>query len=141
LCQSADVTTALVSTGDDQLHFDFCVQNNSLKRLVIPTDINNRLILRLQYWDEGVSSGESSWHQYFPKEDTYIHPGDVFRLPLLSEKDGGPPERYEFSDGRHRLSFRCHWEDNPYDVFYAVFYFRVQDGVITEGTPPVPDTP
>jgi hypothetical protein len=142
LCQSADVTTALVSTGDDQLHFDFCVQNNGLKRLVIPANTKISQYVRLQYWDEGVSSeGLRTWRQYFPEEDTYIHPGDVFRLPLLSQKDGGPPERYEFSDGLHRFSFRCYWEDNPYDVFYAVFYFRVQDGVITEGTPPVPDAP
>lgn len=137
LRQSKDATTAFVSTGDDQLHFDFCVQNNGTKRLLIPSDINQRFALRLQYWDEGVSTGERSWRQYFPKEDSYIQPGDAFRLPFLSEDDGLPPERYEFSDGLHRFSFRCYWEDNPYDVFYAVFYFRVENGLITqENTPP-----
>ena len=143
LQQSKDVTATLVSTGDDQLQFDFCVQNNSLKRLVIPTNAStasNPVVfqhVRLQYWDEGVSSGEGSWRQYFPEEDSYVQPGDTFRLPFISKEDGAPLERYEFSDGLHRFSFRCYWEGNPYDVFYAVFYFRVENGLITqENTPP-----
>lgn len=138
LQQSKDVTTAFVSTGDDQLHFDFCVQNNGTKRLLIPSDTNQSFDLRLKYLGEGVTTeSQRTWRQYFPTEDSYIHPGDAFRIPFLSKEDGAPPDRYEFADGRYHFSFRCYWEDNPYDVFYAVFYFRVENGLITqENTPP-----
>lgn len=142
LWQSKNVSASLARTGSDSLHFDFCVQNNGLKRLVIPTTAGNSYsantyavsqYARLQYWDEGVSSGsQRSWRQYFPTEDSYIQPGDTFRLPFLSEKDNAPPDRYEFSDGRYRFSFRCYWEDNPYDIFYAVICFRVENGLITQ---------
>ena len=137
-CQSNNVSATFVSTGDDSLHFDFCVQNNGTKRLVIPSDTNQSFALQLKYLGEGITTeSQRTWRQYFPKEDSYIQPGDTFRIPLLSEKDGAPPDPYEFTDGRYRFSFRCYWEDNPYDVFYAVIYFRVENGLITqENTPP-----
>ncbi len=146
-CQSKDVSAALFSTGSDSPRFDFCVQNNGLIRLVIPGDASknysasNPVVVsqyaRLKYLGEGVTTeSQRTWRQYFPEEDSYIHPGNTFRIPFLSEKDGAPPERYEFADGRYRFSFRCYWEDNPYDVFYAVIYFRVENGLITEENTP-----
>ncbi len=131
--QSNDISATFVSTGNDQFHFDFCVQNNGTKRLLIPSDINQRFDLPLKYLGEGVTTeSQRTWHQYFPTEDSYIQPGDTFRIPFLSKEDGAPPERYEFADGRYRFSFRCYWEDNPYDVFYAVIYFRVEYGNIMQ---------
>ena len=137
--QSNDVSATFVSTGNDSLPFDFCVQNNGVKRLVIPastSEVSQRA--RLKYLGEGVTTeSQRSWRQYFPTEDSYIQPGDTFRLPFASVEDGAPPERYEFADGRYRFSFRCYWEDNPYDSFYAVICFRVENGLITqENTPP-----
>ena len=141
--QSRDVATALSETGADPPYFDFCVQNNALKGLIIPGSAGKAhsastcavsQYSSLQYREDSASSWrrERPWLHYFPAENAYIHPGDAFRLPFLSKETGTPPARYELADGHYRFSFRCYWEDNPYDVFYAVFYFRVEDGNITQ---------
>ena len=77
------------------------------------------------------------WSQEWIEEDALIDPGSSFRFSLYSNNPSLPDDpRYVPEDGYYRLTLQCYWEGDVDNVFSVRFFFRSQDGVITEEKPP-----
>lgn len=139
--QSKNVTLSISNVENEPHHAEFSLQNNGNKNLIIPISNNKTYhegdpIIKqnawMQRWNEEKGYYEHChWWQRLPEADTVIAPGEALRLPLCSDEPRTLEDRYEMEDGYYSYFITCYWEGDTGNVFSAVIFFRITNGIIS----------